>query len=181
MTRKLIVPVLIAALLLVALTVGVNAQTYWQRMDNVLVKSLESTGAVQVDGALNVDGAATFAALNASGNMATSGNMTVNGERLSIAEWVGAAPQAALTITDGGIITPTGTLQMLTAAGAVTASLASGQAGDMLILVNTAAQNITVADTTGQLFASTYVMGQWDTLTLVFYGTSWIELARSVN
>lgn len=186
--KRMYVAVVLAILLVAIAGTAAVGQTYWQRFDNVLVRSLESLSNIDVDGVLTVDGASTHTGavtnsgtLNQVGNATFAGTVAVNGSRLAIADWLAAAPGDALTVTDGGIITPTGTLQPLTAAGPVTASLAAGSSGDVLILYNSAAQNITIEDTTGQLFASTYVMGQYDTLTLVFYGTSWVELARSVN
>lgn len=90
-------------------------------------------------------------------------------------------PQSALTITNGGVITPTGALQLLTAAGPVTATIAAGSSGETVVLLNTAAQTITIEDTTGQLFSGNIALGQWDSATLVYYGTAWIQVAESDN
>ena len=119
--------------------------------------------------------------LNVTGNTATSGTMAVNGDKLAVAKTVAIAPQTAISVTNGGIITPTGTLQMLTSGGTVTATLATGNSGDMLTLVNTSNTSIVVVDTTGQLFSGNVALGQWDTASFVFYGTSWIQTGESDN
>lgn len=92
--------------------------------------------------------------------------------------------QTAITVTDGGVITPTGAYQPLTAAGSVGSTLggcSAGNAGKITRFVNTVAQSIIITDTGNTVLASTYTMGQYDTLTTICDGTRQIELARSNN
>ena len=137
---------------------------------------LAVAGDLDVVGALDVTGAAILRS-----SSSAEGTFTINGSDLVIAHTLAIAPQTAISVTDGGIITPIGTIQLLEAAGDVTATLASGGAGDVVTLINTADLTITVEDTTGQILASDATLGQWDTLTVIWYGTSWIELDRSNN
>ena len=67
------------------------------------------------------------------------------------------------------------------AAGAVTATIAAPTAGDLLILVNTDANAITIEDTTGQTMASNIALGAGDSITLIGVDTAWVELSRSNN
>ena len=66
---------------------------------------------------------------------------------LFVADWTRIVPQNVITLTMNGWLTPTGTLQPIAAAGAVSidggANIADSTAGDLLILVNVGAQTIT--------------------------------------
>lgn len=59
--------------------------------------------------------------------------------------------------------------------------LASGQAGQLLTLINTANTNVLIQDTSGQILSGDLTLAQWDTATFVFYGTSWIQIDESNN
>jgi len=48
-------------------------------------------------------------------------------------------------------------------------------------LVNTAAQDVLIQDTANQVLSADITLNQYDTLTLLFDGTRWLELARSNN
>ena len=185
MKRKYLVTA-VTVLLLLAIALPAGAQTIWQTYGNVRAKQLNVLGATDLDGALNVDGATTLASftadtINSSGNASVDGTLSVNGDALSIAAQVAIAPLTAISVTDGGIITTTGTIQMLEAGGNVTATLAPGTSGEIVTLINTSNVTITVEDTTGQILSSDIALGQWDTATVVYYGVSWVQLAESDN
>jgi hypothetical protein len=140
--------------------------------------SLESTldvdGAVNATSTLQVDGAATLSdALTVQGASAAQGG-------LAVSKLLSLEPGATLTVTT--TISPTSTYTKIAAASWVTATLGTGYtAGDRVTLQNAGAENISIADTTGQLLASTFAMTPDDTLSLIFDGASWVELGRSVN
>lgn len=90
-------------------------------------------------------------------------------------------PRTAITITNGGTLTPTGGYQRITAAGAVGASLATRPAGSLLHLVNVGAQTITFTETATLISAGNIVLGAGDTATLISDGTNWTQLAGSNN
>lgn len=194
--HKLAVAVLGALLLVALLAAATSAQTGGQRqfadwliaqrltVNNAAIfngsvtagDDLAVAGDLDVVGALDVTGAAILRS-----SSSAEGTFTVNGSDLVVAHTVAIAPQSAISVTNGGVITPTGTIQLLEAAGNVTATLASGGSGDVVTLLNTANVAILIQDTTGQILASDATLGQWDTLTVYWYGTSWIELDRSNN
>jgi hypothetical protein len=194
MKRKYLV-ILVTVLLLVAVALPVGAQTIWQTYGNVRAKQLDVLGATTLRGAttaaaltvtsLTNSGAAsattvTATGLQVNGNGVVTGTLTSTGA-LGVATRINYVPQAIFTVVEAEPITPTGTLQLLTAAGSVTAPLAAGSAGQVLVLLNTAAQTITIADTTGQLLSGNIALGQWDVATLVYYGTAWIQVSESDN
>ena len=114
------------------------------------------------------------------GNTSVGGTLAVVGDT-SLSGLLSIATVDELTVANGGTITPTGTLQRLTAAGAVGAGLGAPTAGAYVMLLNTSANTITITDTTGAVLAGNAALGQWDTLTIVGYGNSWHEVARSNN
>jgi len=144
--------------------------------DATVGDDLTVTGDAAVGGNLAVDG--TFAG---TGNASFAGTVAVNGSDLAVAAQLAIVPQTAISLTNGGIITPTGTVQEITSSGNVTVTLASPGNGDILVLLNTANVSIVIEDTTGQTLADNVTLGQWDTLTLLGRGTAWIELSRSNN
>ncbi len=184
MNRKMLVT-LVTVILLVAIALPVGAQTIWQTYGNVRARQLNVLGATDLDGALNVDGTSTLAAIvadsfNVSGNGDVTGNLEVV-DHLLTQEHLYMIPPAAVTVTDGGIITPTGAVVELTAAGTVASSLAPAGDGQLLILINTANQTITVSETTTARMAGDFAMGQYDTITFIGQGVTWHETARSNN
>lgn len=195
-TRILTVGIL-AAVLMLGLLAPATAQSPVSEFDTILADrvvatdnvtapdvtvsdDLTVTDAATVGGALGVTGATTMAALNATGNATFGGTLAVTGAA-AFATKVNIVPQTAITVTNAAVFTPTGSLQLIQAAGGVSPVLASGSSGQVVTLLNISNQTITIADTTGQLLSAAGALGQWDTLTLVWYGTSWIELARSNN
>lgn len=106
------------------------------------------------------------------------------GSTLKIDTALSAVPQADLTLTMNGYITPTGTFQPVRSAGAVSisgANIADGDQGDLLILFNAGGQTITITETTGLVSAGNIALGALDAATLVFSGTTWIQAGASNN
>lgn len=88
----------------------------------------------------------------------------------------------ALAVTQDGIITPTNSYVELTAAGDVsTGVIASGTEGDLLFLVNTANQTITISDTGTLKLSGDLALAQYDSAVLIFEGTNWIQLSETNN
>lgn len=92
------------------------------------------------------------------------------------------APNTPISVTQNMTITAQGSYQPLTSAGNVgTAKIARGNAGDVLLLVNTVNTTITISDTGTLKLGGNRALGQFDTLTLVSDGTNWIERAFTNN
>ncbi len=184
-------PVILAGLLIFGLSLAVSAQTR-DTVNNLIARVLTVRTSATFNGPATFNDTAAFnstttfgalatmTTLAASGNTTVGGTFAVTGDTSLVAD-LNLPPQTALTITDGGVITPTGAMQRLTSAGNATATLAAPTSGQILILFNSAATVITIEDTTGQAFSSNVALGQWDTVTLMGYGNSWYELARSNN
>jgi hypothetical protein len=185
--RKSMTPVIVAVVLILAFAVGVNAQAVATNFTWVVTKLLTVTDTATFTSGVNVAGAMVAAG----GVNVTSGGLNVTGgtssTTLSVSSDTALGADLAITwqevisVTDGGIITPTGTLQRLESAGNVTATLASGQAGQLLTLMNSANTTILIQDTSGQIFSGDVSLGQWDIAEFVWYGTSWIQTGESNN
>jgi len=118
-----------------------------------------------------------------------TGTLTVADVTVSAAGTVGTflnvSGVTAISCTDGGVITMTGTYQPLEAAGNVTPTLsttATGlSAGSLLCLVNTANVTITIADSGTAMLSGNLALGQYDSAWLIFDGTNWIEISEANN
>jgi len=105
-----------------------------------------------------------------------------NLDELQLSTILNLTAQTALTVTDGTAFTPTGTYQPISAAGEVTPTITAGfTAGDLLVLINTSAQTINIADSGTAKLTAAFAMGQYDSLTLWSDGTNWIEVSRANN
>lgn len=105
------------------------------------------------------------------GSMTMAGSLIIQG-------------QTGITVTDGSVITPTGSFQPITAAGTVGATLggcSSTNNGQVTRFVNTVNQTITITDTGNTVLAGNFAMGQYDALTTYCDGTRQIEVGRSNN
>jgi hypothetical protein len=89
--------------------------------------------------------------------------------------------QGAATVTNGAVFTPTGALQPITAAGAVTPTIAIAGAGKCYTIYNTSSNAILIVDTGNAVLGGNFTMGQYDVLSYCGDGTRNIERARSNN
>jgi len=176
---------LIAAALLLGVVATVDAQQR-EQFATLFVKVLNVTNSAAFTGpatfadAVTITGDTTTADVTIAGDAEITGAASIDGD-LALGAGLGIAPQTAITVTNGGIITPTGALVLLQAASAVTATIATPADGDIAILINTTSNAITIEDTTGQTMAGNLALGAGDTLTLIGNDDAWIELSRSNN
>jgi len=88
-------------------------------------------------------------------------------------------PGTELTVTTG-TYTPTVTFWPVKSAAEVTLTLGAGTAGQLLIVENVGNQTVNVADSGTARLSAAWAGGQYDTLTLLYYG-AWTEVSRSNN
>jgi hypothetical protein len=157
------------ALLVILLVVApAAAQVPLEKFESIFVNHAATlNGAVTAGSTLSVAGATTFAA-----------NITQSDGNVTVADWLIVAKQTSITVTNGGVLTPTGTYQPITAAGAVTITMgACGVAGRQVNIINTTAQNIIVQDTGNAKLSSAATLNQYDPLALWCDGTYWIQIS----
>lgn len=113
----------------------------------------------------------------------TVGDDLVIGDDLTVGNFLQLTAATAISLTNGGIVTATNTYQPIDAApsSTVTVTVAAGSAGQLLRLINQGTGTIVIVDTGNMVLASTYSMGQYDSLLLMADGTRWIEMGRSNN
>lgn len=179
--RKILVPLLIAALLVGALFAAVDAQATYQVFENIRARTLTTLGDVTVGDDLTVTGNAALNGGMTTGALSTFGAGLVANSYIASTDLLYLIPAAPITVANGGIITPTSAVVELTAAGAVGAELAPCGDGQITVLLNTANQTITITDTSTTRLAGNAALGQWDSLTVVGSGVSCNEVARSNN
>lgn len=138
----------------------------------VVASRLTVSNATDLQGALDVGGAATL-----DSTLSVAGDLTLSDD-------LNLTAQSAATVTNGGDVTPSGAYVPLTAAGNVgTSSIVTTSAttGDIVQFVNSANVTITFTDTGALKLSGNAALGQYDTLTLLFDGTNWIEIAQVDN
>ena len=130
-----------------------------------------ATGAVDAESTANFASAVTIQA----------GGLTISDGDAVVADDLRITAQTAITVTNGNAFTPTGTYQPIQAAAEVTPTITVGTAGDVVVLINTSANTINIADSGTAKLSAAAALGQYDSLTLWCDGTNWIEVSRSDN
>lgn len=101
------------------------------------------------------------------------------------AKWLGVQEQSAIIVGAGATIYPKGTYQPLTSAAAVTTDTTTAivdgtYVGQLLILVNeNAVDAITIDDAANTRLSGDAVLGNDDSLVLMWDGADWLELAQA--
>jgi hypothetical protein len=126
-----------------------------------------------------VSGSALFATVSSTGTVTGQGIVSVG----TFMQYTSGVTQSVITTQP---ITPTATYMQIAANdadGCFTDNLvrAGALTGQLWILQNIGVPTITITDANTCNLASTYAMAISDTLTLIFDGTSWVEVARSNN
>lgn len=130
---------------------------------------------------LSVGDDATVVDQFVSADMTATDDATVTDD-LTVGSDVTITPQTVITITQAATLSPTGSYQQLTAAGAVSfGAITAGTAGDLLTLVNIGSNTITITDTGTLKLTGNLALGQYDSATLLSDGTNWIQLATANN
>jgi hypothetical protein len=168
--RKAIAALVVAVLLVSVFVMTVDAQSTFQRFENVVVKSLRSLGAVIITGNTSVAGTSTL-----TGAVTTGGALTVG-------TLLGATVATTQTVVADGTITPAGSVQPITAASAVgTSALTVLPNGTVVMLVNVGSNAVAITDTGTNKLSADIVLGTGDSLTVVSNGVNWYQLATSNN
>jgi len=156
---------------------GTTHFTNLEAEDITATDDLTVTDDAAVGGDLTVTGAVNPADL-------TTTDDIVVGDDLTVAGLVSIGAQTAISVTAGAVITPTGSLQPLTSAAAVTCSTTrcienGATTGDILILKNdNAADAITIDGTGGNVECKAdVVLGAGDTIILIWGGSDWYCLS----
>jgi len=168
--------VFVALLLVGILAVGVSAQSgsggYFDFESSVrIMQDLLVLDDVQINDTMRVEGDLTL-----------GDDLTVTD--LFAAGKIRATRGTTQTLTADATITDTWTYLPVTAAGAIgTSGIASttSVAGDILILTNVGTNAIVITDTGNTVLGGNATLGQFDTLSLVFDGVRWVQLATANN
>lgn len=173
MKTKRIVAAILCLLLLWPVSVG--AANIRQNFEWIVAKQLTVTtgSAVLNEGNLT---------LTAGNETLTAGDLTITAGDATIGSDLLTTKQTAVTVTSGGTITPTGTYQLITSAGAVgTSSVAGCTSGRVLVLANSGSNTITLTDTGTLKLGGNAALGAADTLTLICDGTNWNQVSKADN
>lgn len=127
------------------------------------------------------DGTDVVTVSNAGAIVASSYISTTN--EIQIGTMLNFGMESDVTVVNSLPFTPTTSYCPISAAGWVspTIEVTGYTTGDLLILVNVSAQKIYLADAANNLLSANFTLEQYDTLTLLFDGSKWVELSRSDN
>jgi hypothetical protein len=174
--RKAVTALLVAVLLVAVLVMTVDAQSTFQRFENIVVKSLRSTGAAIITGNTSVAG--TFAATGAS---TLTGAVTTGGA-LTVGTLLGTTVATTQTVVADGTVTAAGTFQPITAAAGVgTSNVTVLPNGVIVTFVNVGSNTITFTDTGTLILAGNAALGAGDSVTLQSNGVNMYQIATSNN
>jgi len=139
---------------------------------------------------VTVTDAVSAADLAASDDLTVDDDATIGGsiavsEAATVGSFLNVSAATAISCTDGGVITMTGTYQPLQSAGTVTPTLSTSAtgvtSGSLLCLINTADTTINLADSGTAKLGGARALGQYDSLWLIFDGTNWVEISTTNN
>lgn len=186
--KRVLIPVGVALVLVALLATAVGAQGLKTVFDGIVADWITVIGDVTVGDDLAVGDVLTVGGtFNAVGNSSTNGTFSATGAMssggaLSTGTFLVTANQGNVTVLDGTPITPTGSLQGLTASGSVsTGQMVIQSAGTLVRLINFSAQTITLTETTNLVTSGNLALGQYDNATFISDGTRWILLSTTNN
>ena len=163
--------------------------------DDVTVGDVVTAADVTVTDDVTVGDVVTAVDVTATGDLTVGDDATVT-DALSTASlavssagtvgtFLNVTGVTAISCTDAGVITMTGTYQPLESAGTVTPTLSTSATGvttgTLLCLINTADTTINLADAGTAMLGGARALGQYDSLWLIFDGTNWVEISTTDN
>ena len=178
--RKIFAALLIAALLVGVLAVSVNAQTFYQKFENIWAKTLRTTGAATIGGNATVAGALAVTGNTSTAGLSATGDTALGGS-VALGDFTSFEYSGNLAVLDGGPLTPVRTFQQISAAAASGMTVTTVARGAVVTLINMGSNTVTITDTGTTMLSANAALGQYDSLTLISDGTNMIELARSNN
>lgn len=151
--------------------------------------TLDLQAGTTVNGAAEIatTGQITGSQVNATGDLYAADDVTAQDDVTSIDDVIVGGEvrlaRQAQTVTMNGWITPTGSYMYLSAGGTVgTSRILSGTTqGQLLYMEMSSNQTLTISDTGWLKLSGNIALGQYDTLTLMWDGSYWIQYATSNN
>jgi hypothetical protein len=108
--------------------------------------------------------------------------LVLSDDDLTVADDLILTEQSVITVTNGATLTPTGAVQPIASAGAVGfGAITAGTAGQLLVIENTVNQTITITDSATLRLGGNAVLGQFDTLMLLYDGATWVQVSKTDN
>jgi hypothetical protein len=179
--RKVFAALLVASLLMGLFGMTVDAQSTFQRFENIWARTLRSTGNLTVGGAAAVTGNATVGGTLATTGASTAASYTASGA-VGVGTFIGNTPGATQVLSFDSVLTPVSSNQPISALEAIgTASIAVPAAGRLLMITNVGSNAIVFTDTGTLKLSGNITLGALDTLLLQSDGTNWVQFATTNN
>lgn len=179
--RKVFAALLVACVLTTAFVAVVDAQSIWQRFNNVWANSLRVSNNGTVGGTFIVGGNTTVGGTLATTGASTAASYAASGA-VSLGTLISASPVTTITVVADGTVTPTGFNQPISAAGGVgTSSITVLPNGSLVLLTNVGSNTITFTDTGTLVLGGNAALGANDTLLIKSDGTNWYQVSKADN
>jgi hypothetical protein len=119
--------------------------------------------------------------LTVTDTVAVGNDLTVTDDA-TIASALNLTPGTVVTITQSATLVPNGSLQPIASAGAVSFGVITAPSnGNVLLVVNTGAQTITISETASIVTAGNLALGSGDTVLFAYIGTKYYQMAPIGN
>jgi len=158
----------------------VSAEQLTTTDDATVTDDLTVSGASALNGGITAD-TDKFTVADATGNTSVAGTLGVGGTTTLSGLLIASSTE--VTVTDGITVTPTTTLYILDAAGAVTITLAACTTdGTPLLTYGRDAVTITINDSNVRTNdGGVQALGQYDLISWICVDTEWVEISDSAN
>lgn len=188
MRPRTIASFLVALIVVVFVAQGAVAQAPVSQFDAILAKQLVAT--VSIDAPIirastsaTVAGTLTTASLvSTSSNLGAASVTGLNNSGLTSTTRLSFAQGEQQTVVAGSTVSTTVGLVQLTAASPLSVgNIYTGTEGQLLTIVNAGTNAITIPDSGLNRLTGAIVLGQYDTLTAIWYNGGWTQIATSNN
>jgi hypothetical protein len=188
MRARTVTSFLVALIVVAFVAQGAIAQAPVSQFDAILAQAVVATNSVDVP-VLRVSTSATVAGttttnslVSTSSNLgaasvttlSTTGAISANRLNTEISSQQTVAASSRISVTTG--------IAAITAAGPVTVGdIMTGTNGQQLIIVNAGSNAVTVPDSGLNRLSAGIALGQYDTLTVIWYANAWTQVSTSNN
>ena len=188
MRARTVASFLVALIVVVLVAQGAVAQAPVSQFDAILAKQVVAT--VSIDAPVltastsaNVAGTLTTASLvSTSSNLGAASVTSLNSTGAIAAARFNVEQGLQQTVVAGSVISVTTGLVPITAASPLqVGSVYTGTDGQIITIVNAGTNAITVPDSGLNRLSAAAVLGQYDTLTMIWYAAAWNQLSTSNN
>ena len=188
MRARTVASFLVALIVVILVAQGAVAQTPFSQFDAILAKQIVATNSIDAPVLTASTSARVAGTLTTNAIVSTSSNLgaasvtSLNSTGAIAAARFNVEQGTQQTVVAGSVISVTTGLVPITAASPLqVGSVYTGTDGQIITIVNAGTNAITIPDSGLNRLSAAAVLGQYDTLTLIWYAAAWNQLSTSNN